>query len=433
MAITKNTTKINIKTGKILLVVFGFLWVFQSCVSTQTASTQRHKNLAYLYNADQAFLHPEFQIYNLNGDSSLVFVKLPYSDLLSQTLPDMGKFAVVDLQFRVYESLAKGGIIDSASYTQKIKFEAQKTYQIMSFKVKSPQLHRSYLSIEIKDSYSERSRKDYIEIDKTTLYNRQNFLLKQSKTREPIFGTVIQIGETYEVQSSLLLKKVFYVQETSNIQEIAEVPYIGNRGGMLKLSMDTTYQFTDWDLKPNVPKAYLITADTTKVKGIWLMAFDSTENWLHTPSQLIEPLAYLLLPNEVKALKSSENSKDALDRIWLKIAGNQRLAKEMITTYYHRVETANRYFTSYKQGWMTDRGMIYTVFGEPSTIYKSDRLERWIYGNASAEGSITFDFNRIFHPLSDNAFQLAADDSYKEVWSRAIDAWRSGRIFSIAK
>jgi len=44
---------------------------------------------------------------------------------------------------------------------------------------------------------------------------------------------------------------------------------------------------------------------------------------------------------------------------------------------------ANYFFTSYKPGWMTDRGMIYIVLGPPVILHKGDDFEEWIYYNSS--------------------------------------------------
>ena len=37
--------------------------------------------------------------------------------------------------------------------------------------------------------------------------------------------------------------------------------------------------------------------------------------------------------------------------------------------YYRRVRFANEEFTQYKDGWKTDRGMIYILFGPPNQVF----------------------------------------------------------------
>lgn len=62
--------------------------------------------------------------------------------------------------------------------------------------------------------------------------------------------------------------------------------------------------------------------------------------------------------------------------------------------YYRRVRYANKEFTQYKDGWKTDRGMIYILFGAPNQVFYSDFVsddinsQQWVYFN----NAITFTF-----------------------------------------
>lgn len=41
---------------------------------------------------------------------------------------------------------------------------------------------------------------------------------------------------------------------------------------------------------------------------------------------------------------------------------------ELMDEYYYRIQMANRRFSSQREGWRTDRGMIYVIYGEPDAI-----------------------------------------------------------------
>ena len=43
---------------------------------------------------------------------------------------------------------------------------------------------------------------------------------------------------------------------------------------------------------------------------------------------------------------------------------------EMQEEYFRRVRYANKYFTVFRDGWKTDRGLIYILFGPPNDIYR---------------------------------------------------------------
>jgi GWxTD domain-containing protein len=61
---------------------------------------------------------------------------------------------------------------------------------------------------------------------------------------------------------------------------------------------------------------------------------------------------------------------------------------EAFEEYYDRIEYANSKFRSYAQGWQTDMGIVYIVFGKPASVEKRQdynnsnrQYERWSYSN----------------------------------------------------
>jgi hypothetical protein len=97
---------------------------------------------------------------------------------------------------------------------------------------------------------------------------------------------------------------------------------------------------------------------------------------------------------------------------------------KMIAKFYSRVMTANKLFTSYKEGWKTDRGIIYIVYGAPSEVYRRTGEEEWIYGERSNMLSIRFFFDQAENPLSDNDYILQRSSGYKPGWYIAVENWR---------
>ena len=109
-------------------------------------------------------------------------------------------------------------------------------------------------------------------------------------------------------------------------------------------------------------------------------------------------------------------------------AGSRERAREAIAAYYGRVESADRHFTSYTQGWKTDRGLVHIIFGTPTTIRKDDRSETWIYGDETNLMSLMFAFHKRDDPFSDNDLVLQRDPQLKTAWYRNVESWRNGRI-----
>lgn len=96
----------------------------------------------------------------------------------------------------------------------------------------------------------------------------------------------------------------------------------------------------------------------------------------------------------LKKLPPDEKSKRFL-AFWQRHNPNPGSARnEMMEEYYRRVDYANKNFTTYLDGWRSDRGMIYIIFGPPTNIdrhpFESDTrpYEVWTY----VEGSRQFVF-----------------------------------------
>ena len=170
-------------------------------------------------------------------------------------------------------------------------------------------------------------------------------------------------------------------------------------------------------------------SDSTK-HGFTLYRFEESFPAVTTVKDLIEPLRFINSNSEYKTLTEADFPKAEVDRFWLNLAGNQDRAKLLIQKFYSRVENSNEFFTSYTEGWRTDRGLIYLIFGAPNIIYKNSESEFWVYGEESNPSSLGLMFYKIENPFTDNDFRLDRSPIYKSNWYSAVDMWRQGRIYT---
>lgn len=171
--------------------------------------------------------------------------------------------------------------------------------------------------------------------------------------------------------------------------------------------------------------------DTTHYGGYTVYMYHNHFPETRNPYRMLQPLHYLTSNREYEELNLYAEKKNGVDKFWLEATGNADRSKELIKVFYTRVSFANRFFTSYTEGWKTDRGMLYVVLGLPSTIYKTHDIERWIYGNSQSNTTLTFNFEKRRNPLCANDFVLNRNESFKITWIQAVDAWRNGRIYSV--
>src|SRR5690606_17413470 len=134
---------------------------------------------------------------------------------------------------------------------------------------------------------------------------------------------------------------------------------------------------------------YLVQTDTNSTKGY---AFRVEEDYprLAKIESLADPLIYICTKQEFDRIKAAKGDKKAFDRVILSITRDAERAKTFMRSYFRRVELANTFFTSYKEGWKTDRGMIYIIFGLPDQIYRFTDREVWTYKNNQYKASFDF-------------------------------------------
>jgi len=153
-----------------------------------------------------------------------------------------------------------------------------------------------------------------------------------------------------------------------------------------------------------------------------------------TLDAMIDALAYIAYPREQAAIREGTTPGERrarFDAFWGALVSDRQVAANLLRQYYERVEEANRLFTAYKEGWKTDRGMIYVVFGAPEYVERTLEGEVWHYGYAEQDPAGRFAFERPLGYGGDDPFGhlvLVRQPVYERAWTRAIDRWRRGAV-----
>lgn len=170
---------------------------------------------------------------------------------------------------------------------------------------------------------------------------------------------------------------------------------------------------------------YLAQKDTSTTAGFTFRVEDDYPRLGRIPS-LAGPLIYICTRDEISRLTLAKNNKKAFDRIILSITEDTDRARTLIKNYFRRVELANTYFTSYKEGWKTDRGMIYIIFGMPEEVFKFSDREVWNYKNDNFK--ITFTFSKSSSIFDPENYVLIREKRFRETWLETVDLWRNARF-----
>ncbi|TNE74599.1 GWxTD domain-containing protein [bacterium] len=159
---------------------------------------------------------------------------------------------------------------------------------------------------------------------------------------------------------------------------------------------------------------------------------------LRTAKELAAPLVYLMDEKEYQQLMSNthpDTLKKKIDHFWLSNLQNVNLARQTLKLYYERVEEANQRFTSYKEGWKTDAGMIYILFGSPKMVDQNFRDIYWAYGMYQNpqlyDPERTFIFYEVITGsaiLGYEQYLLRRNQSYFQTNRRIIEEWLNGFV-----
>jgi len=196
------------------------------------------------------------------------------------------------------------------------------------------------------------------------------------------------------------------------------------------LKVDSSFTVnTNEQLHFNKEGLYNVFSDTTQTEGLGILVVNERFPKITRPELLLGPLLYMSTNNEINEIKKAEDYKKALDKYWLNLMnGNAPLAQQSIRSFYGRVEEANQLFTSYKEGWKTDKGMIYIILGPPDKVQRSKDREVWTFDQRGNSQSVNFTFNRRNNQFVDDHYELVRYAEYQPIWYPVVEAWRNGTI-----
>lgn len=413
----------------LMLVSIGLL-VLSGC-STYHSTVTSNKNFAYLYNPVSSSLHSQFYVFSPSDTQSEIFIRIPRRELVFSTKNNETKpKAFLAIQYKVKHIPSNSFVVDSGTLIMDIP-DTNKLFVEFSIWVKTITYKRFFVNLRIKDISSGNDEDNFLILDKTSSNSPQNFMAFD-KNDNLLYDFQTKQGEQVRVQYRYPQIKQYFIKWYPQSFGVAMPPFSTTSGVLPHFKEDTVFVVNSTEpiifTKPGI---YFIQTDTLQKTGLSIYCFGKNFPMVKTPSEMLEPLRYLTNKNEFQQYRSYQNKKLAVDEFWLKSGGNIARGKELIKTFYNRVLLANIYFSSFKEGWKTDRGMIYIIFGKPRYVFKSPDVEKWIYGDLQSPGSLSFVFERVANPYSTKYFVLKRLDYYRSIWYQAVSTWRDGRIYAV--
>jgi len=371
------------------------------------------------YSEDLTF---DYKIYEENDSIATIYFDILNENLLSKrdSLDRWTRKASLQILVRkngvvkdVFENVSKEWLnIDEENFTD-------------SLTIKIPKKEDVYIST----IYNDLNKHVYFEsqqwwIRKNPLYPEQ-FILIDPKTSKPSTKH-FQKDENLWIESNHFADKKFEIKQYKNFSKPAIAPFS---------LADAEPDFNKHDSIFNVSfENNLLKIGAENCLSIISNPLQKSESiafFTNNKSEIdiaIQCMTYICSAPEIEKLKDPEMQKIVFDQFWLKAAGNNLSKSKLLQNEFSkRIVYANKNFSSFKLGALTDLGMIYIVYGEPIKIEKDGFQQNWYYSQQGNE-QIKFTFlNDISNGIPNN-YYLERSPIYRSSYYLAVENWRNGML-----
>ncbi|MFT4695063.1 MAG: GWxTD domain-containing protein [Urechidicola sp.] len=413
--------------------VFTMLAIFVGCNTNKIIPQETN----YQYDNKINDLNPKYLVYHTNDSLSYLYLEIATKELLyvreSSKMPFESE---VKFSYEIYEDY-KGKVLIDSDYKVFYDYKTEVRNKRILARVPLAINYGSNAIIKIiaYDVNKKIQSESVLEVNKSDNYSEQFFLLKQKLTGNVCFNSYISSVDSLTVESDYNRDEDFMVDFFNTNYPASIPPFSRNRVVEIPQNRDSLFLLSIENKLGGITLdkqgSYFIRSIDSSNYCLTLQKLDSNFNSFYNYMGMIGPLKYICTSGEYTALSTAENKREAVERFWLRVGGSKERARVVIEEYYRRVELANKFFTSYKEGWKTDRGMLSIVMGLPKTIYKTNNGETWIYGTPNnMMMSLTFNFNKENTDKNNNDYQLVRYRTYRDYWYRACESWRQGRIYN---
>lgn len=407
---------------RVKIIGLIFLISLVSCRSSQKISDI---NFSGLYSLTS--LQPEVSVYQESDSIVSIALAINRKEILYKKNENDEFSSHIRIHIRSFPALKSGALIDSVSMEKKDADPENRKPLLCALKLRSPAQPEFYCLISVTDLNRQQQFRTWQRVERTNRQSRvfyrlmdENGLQKTNPyLRSDESVTIVSSHEPSELKVRCYHRK-FPVASPPFAEKIpVQFNYAADSIFTIRYRSGMQLQFPSEGF-------YHLQFDTAVKAGLTLFRFDDDFPKVTNAEKLIEALRYITNSNEYNKLRSAADKKDAIDRFWIELSGSRERARTLIRKYYTRVQQANRLFTTHQEGWQTDRGMIYIVFGPPATVYVYQDSEEWGYGTYGYSGALNFTFEKISNPFSDNDYVLRRSPFYEQPFYRAVSRWREG-------
>ena len=397
----------------LILTIFA-QWLFSQ-------SRMSSADVSFLYNQDHEFLidHRLAQ----DGNKVKVYVRFILNS-------GVVKISDYEIQYDIRDSYIDEKHVNSATRLDSAALIATGFREfIYSFEFeKTPD--QSLIVLEVNNILRNRKFLIDIPIQRNKNTRNQPFLIFEAQRNVPYFSRFVNLDQAVRLVNVFGNDGKYQVQGVVNNQAVA-IPTFdeGRVQAPTVIEIDTLYGPVEGEIMKFSTAGYYVINDSTEPSNsMGILVTDSFYPYFGQFEKMIEPLIFISTNDEFKTLRRATDSRMAFeDFVTTRISNGGKVAQDFVKFYYRRVRKSAHLFTSNKEGWKTDRGMVYQIYGNPLQVFRNEEQELWVYA-APNGGRIRFNFAVVSAESNLLEYSLIRESKYKESWMDAVTSWRSGKV-----
>ncbi|WP_268122547.1 GWxTD domain-containing protein [Roseivirga pacifica] len=256
-----------------------------------------------------------------------------------------------------------------------------------------------------------------------------SFLVYQAEKDIPLFQKYLNKGIPVRFKNVFGQESNYQISGMENNRAFPAPPFDeAERGAPLRISIDTLFGANENEVFTFHNQGfYKISASNNTEAVVPLLVMDNFYPYYEDYSELVKPLVFLSTNEEFTSLRADSDTRAAFELfVQNTISSNEKMAKDFIKYYYRRLRKSAWLFSSDREGWKTDRGMVYQIFGDPIQVFRNENTELWVYSSAKG-GKMRFVFELTIEDGL-RKYKLLRGKRYREDWMTAVTQWRAGRI-----
>ncbi|WP_461043666.1 GWxTD domain-containing protein [Spirosoma harenae] len=356
--------------------------------------------------------------------------KTPTGEAVSKPSDFIEHFLIAYVMYPDYNNRDRLGYSTVPLTTQNVGISGD--HLTLTFDIKRPKgATNAVLLTEITETNSGTKARNDLSLRFVTTKLSDRFTLFDKAGTQPQLRNYVNVGDTVLLKDVTgTSKQLIGVRYRHDFDAASSPMNTSPRPASKSLSVDSTLTITT-NQPFVIPREglYYFVEDTTDAAGIGLVVADKRFPKMTRPEKLIKPVLYMSTSTEISELNQAQDTKKAFDKYWLSLmSGNEEVARKTLKAYFDRVEEANRLFTTYKEGWKTDKGMIYIVLGAPDRVQRNREREVWVYNRRANVSEVNFTFTKKPNQFVEDHYELVRYIEYQPIWYPIVEAWRTGAI-----